>query len=353
MKVLTPSEVERIDALDMDSGGTVYREIMTWCIHEINKLQYPQPLLLQQPKQRQPMTFCGKDDVEDPAAPLPQTPPTSSRHHQQGCYAPPFTKVNERVTTAASTATSTSQDETLQPQRGTTGTAAAPRNFAPSVSCSTGIDSHVANQLRELVIELRRSVATIYDVHDQPVSFFVVHFICLLSSIYLPSSAIKIGMMNVRSTTNATSSSSDSLSNITTTTSINYDYQIDDGDGSSNTTGIDNYYTYYFLLNDILSGLLVFIQCVFILGLRLLANQMEKPYSGCDVKDLSVIHYISKFHFIVSHCVNISVRSSRKSLTILNRLYFFCCCFSLSLSLSLCVCVCVCVCNDTLKTLRG
>ena len=299
MKVLTPSEVERIEALDMDSGGTVYREIMTWCIHEIHKLEYMQPRQQQLQQQQwyyhqQPQQsndhihhgpFCGIHVASNTAV---QTPPPSTRQRQQGWQAPSAHEVNER-----DTASSTSQEATLQYQRGTTGTV-APTNVTTMAVGSSGIDSHVANQLRGLVIELRRSVATIYDVHDQPISFFVVHFICLLSSFYLPLSAIKIGMMNVGATTTHTRSFNSMIwpSNITAGTTIEYDYEVDNGDHPSN-PGID--YNYYFLLNDILSGWLVLIQCVFILGLRLLANQMEKPYNGCDVKDLSVIHYISKF----------------------------------------------------------
>ena len=121
-KLLTQKELERINMIKLDqTGGTAYREIMTWILVEITKLQH-------------------------------------------------------------------------QPQADANG--------------SGSIDSHLANQLRELVIELRRSIATLYDYHDQPVSFYIVHFICLLSAIYLPLSAIRIAINIDHSTTIAISSSS-------------------------------------------------------------------------------------------------------------------------------------------------
>lgn len=46
-------------------------------------------------------------------------------------------------------------------------------------------------------------------------------------------------------------------------------------------------------VNDVVTGLVVMLQAVFIVGLRLLADAMEKPYES-DVEDLSVMHYISK-----------------------------------------------------------
>ena len=47
-------------------------------------------------------------------------------------------------------------------------------------------------------------------------------------------------------------------------------------------------------VNDVVTGLVVMLQAVFIVGLRLLADAMEKPYES-DVEDLSVMHYISKY----------------------------------------------------------
>ena len=213
--LLTPRELGRIQQINVDqTGGIAYREIMTWILVEITKLQQCQP------------------------------------------------------------------------------------------SDATGIDSHLANQLRELVIELRRSIATLYDYHDQPVSFYIVHFICLLSAIYLPLSAIRIAINIDHTTTIAISSSSyDNGSSASSVSGLpthdDYVDRIDssstryyhDDDGKHNPLALSSF------IQDILGGLLVLVQCIFILGLRLMANKMEKPYNGYDVKDLSVIHYISKFTF--------------------------------------------------------
>lgn len=42
---------------------------------------------------------------------------------------------------------------------------------------------------------------------------------------------------------------------------------------------------------EVLSAMIVFVQAVFVIGLRLLGNVMMDPY-GDDVEDLSVLHYV-------------------------------------------------------------
>ena len=56
-------------------------------------------------------------------------------------------------------------------------------------------------------------------------------------------------------------------------------------DAANNTIGGVNY------ISEIVSGLIVLLQAIFVIGLRLLGQVMVDPY-GDDLEDLSVIHYI-------------------------------------------------------------
>jgi len=103
--------------------------------------------------------------------------------------------------------------------------------------------------LRDKITQFRCAVDTIYDYCDQPsTSFFYIHFLVLLSALYLPlfaiTQALKAG------------------------------------------TGDDTHW-----LSDFLSGLIVFLQAIFVIGLRMLGRKMIDPY-GSDLEDLSVLHYI-------------------------------------------------------------
>lgn len=111
------------------------------------------------------------------------------------------------------------------------------------------IQLRTAVELRDLILRLRGSLGALYDFDDQPFLFFYVHFICLLSALYLPLFALSTAF--------------------------------DAG------TGQDVYWT-----ADLMGGLIVFLQNVFVIGLRLLGQKMFEPY-GDDVEDLSVMHYIN------------------------------------------------------------
>lgn len=89
----------------------------------------------------------------------------------------------------------------------------------------------------------------LFEYLDQPVSFFYVHFISLLSALYLPLFAVSAAL--------------------------------DAG------TGEDVYW-----VSDVVSGLIVLLQAIFVIGLRVLGQKMSDPY-GEDVEDLSVIHYVT------------------------------------------------------------
>ena len=110
------------------------------------------------------------------------------------------------------------------------------------------VDPELANQLREQVLKLRASIGQFYNAADLPIPFFYVHFITLLTSFYLPlfavTSAYKAG------------------------------------------TGEDVHWSV-----DIVVGLVVFLQSIFVLGLRTLGQKMSDPY-GDDLVDLSVMFYV-------------------------------------------------------------
>ena len=95
------------------------------------------------------------------------------------------------------------------------------------------IDSHEATEYHDRILAFRAAMDGIYDCCDQPPHFFYIHFLCLLSAFYLPLFAID----------NAYSA----------------------GWGSESSWNI-----------DILNGIIVLLQCVFVIGLRLLGQKMGK-----------------------------------------------------------------------------
>jgi predicted membrane chloride channel (bestrophin family) len=114
------------------------------------------------------------------------------------------------------------------------------------------------NALRDKILQFRGSVDTIYDYCDQPIHFFYIHFLCLLSALYLPLFAV----------TQAVKAGSTSSS---------------ENNGTADTSG--------HWISDLVSGLIVFLQAIFVIGLRMLGRKMIDPY-GSDLEDLSVLHYI-------------------------------------------------------------
>ena len=137
------------------------------------------------------------------------------------------------------------------------------------------IDTVEAHHMHTHILELRAGMDGLYDYCDQPVHYFYIHFrelstrfgsakknvahsspcpftrlaVCLLSALYLPIFAL------------------DSAYGCGWGEDI--DWQI-----------------------ELLSGLVVFLQAIFVVGLRVLGQKMIDPY-GADLEDLSVITYIS------------------------------------------------------------
>ena len=55
------------------------------------------------------------------------------------------------------------------------------------------VDEQLASLLRKEVLQLQGSIGKLYNAADLPIPFFYVHFICLLSALYLPLFAISAG----------------------------------------------------------------------------------------------------------------------------------------------------------------
>jgi hypothetical protein len=111
------------------------------------------------------------------------------------------------------------------------------------------LDPELANTFRDQILQLRAKIGQLYNAKDLPIPFFYVHFICLLTTLYLPlfavTSAIEAGT----------------------------------GDNIHWSAGV-------------IKGLVVLLQAIFVIGLRVLGQKMSDPY-GDDLIDLSVMHYVN------------------------------------------------------------
>lgn len=110
------------------------------------------------------------------------------------------------------------------------------------------IDSYQETLYHDRILAFRAAMDGMYDYTDQPPHFFYIHFLVLLSALYLPLFAIE----------NAYAA----------------------GWGPEANIGL-----------DILNGIIVLLQCIFVVGLRSLGQKMIDPY-GDDCEDLSVILYV-------------------------------------------------------------
>jgi len=110
------------------------------------------------------------------------------------------------------------------------------------------IDSYEAVELQNRMLNFRAAMDGIYDFCEQPTQFFYIHFLILISMIYLPLFAVSLAYGS--------------------------------GWGDELNWKI-----------DAINGTVVVLQAIFVVGLRLLAQKMIDPY-GTDLEDLSVISYI-------------------------------------------------------------
>lgn len=137
------------------------------------------------------------------------------------------------------------------------------------------LDKELAAMLREQVLKLRAEAGQLYNAADLPVPHVFVHYICLLTVMYLPLFAVAQG--------------------------------INAG------TGDEAHWVV-----DVVAGLVVLLQSIFVIGLRVLGQQLMDPL-GCDKVDFSVIHFVN-FVCIQSNRVLLSESPSPSDLEIENEL---------------------------------
>ena len=113
------------------------------------------------------------------------------------------------------------------------------------------IDPKLASDLCHQLLQLQDKIGQLYNAVDMPIPFFYVHFLSFLTALYLPLFAV------------------------TCATAIQ-------ATGAGTT-----YWT-----ADLIAGLVVVLQSIFVIGLRILGQIMGDPY-GEDLIDLSVIHFVS------------------------------------------------------------
>ena len=126
------------------------------------------------------------------------------------------------------------------------------------------IDTNEAMQLREQLLCFRSTIAKIFVTTTLPIPFFYVHFLSLLTAVFLPLFAVVVayetGEVNV---VEGTTSSGETFS-------------------QENTTWVA----------EIVSGLVVFLQALFVIGLRILGQQLSDPFGG-DLIDLQIARYVN------------------------------------------------------------
>mmetsp|Transcript_12192 Transcript_12192/g.25153 ORF Transcript_12192/g.25153 Transcript_12192/m.25153 type:complete len:699 (+) Transcript_12192:188-2284(+) len=113
------------------------------------------------------------------------------------------------------------------------------------------IDTNEAMQLREQLLEFRSTIAKIFVTTTLPIPFFYVHFLSLLTAVFLPLFAVVVAYETGEVT-------------------------------DKNTTWVA----------EIVSALVVFLQALFVIGLRILGQQLSDPFGG-DLIDLQIARYVN------------------------------------------------------------
>lgn len=134
------------------------------------------------------------------------------------------------------------------------------------------IDAREKSALKDKTVQFRASMDGLYEYCDQPIHFFYIHFLCLLSAVYLPLFA---------------------------------------ADNAFNAgSGYNVHWTW-----DLLSGMIVLVQAIFVIGLRLLGQKMSDPF-GDDLEDLSVMHYVTDAWMKSNQMLNIKRPCEETSATV-------------------------------------
>lgn len=113
------------------------------------------------------------------------------------------------------------------------------------------IDTNEAMQLREQVLLFRSTIAKIFVTTTLPIPFFYVHFLSMLTAVYLPLFAVVVAY---------------------------------ETGAVKNTTS--------HVIAEVISGLVVFLQALFVIGLRMLGQQLSDPFGG-DLIDLQISRYVN------------------------------------------------------------
>jgi len=113
------------------------------------------------------------------------------------------------------------------------------------------IDTNEAMQMRQLLLKFRSTIAKVFVTTTLPIPFFYVHFLSMLTAVYLPLFAVVVA------------------------------YETGGQSENSNVW-----------VGEVVSGLVVFLQALFVIGLRILGQQLSDPYGG-DLIDLQIARYVN------------------------------------------------------------
>jgi len=115
------------------------------------------------------------------------------------------------------------------------------------------IDTNEAMQLREQLLMFRSTIAKIFVTTTLPIPFFYVHFLSMLTAVYLPLFAVVVAF---------------------------------------ETGEVDQTNEQQTIIAELVSFLVVFLQALFVIGLRILGQQLSDPYGG-DLIDLQIARYVN------------------------------------------------------------
>jgi hypothetical protein len=111
------------------------------------------------------------------------------------------------------------------------------------------IDNRAASSLRSIVLDFRGAMSQLFNDSDQPaITFFYFHLVTFLCCVYLPLFAMYSAFQA-------------------------------------------NQYSDSFDLSDVVELIVVFVQCCYVIGMRLLAIKLMDPF-GDDLEDLSVMTFV-------------------------------------------------------------
>jgi len=129
------------------------------------------------------------------------------------------------------------------------------------------IDTNEAMQLREQLLEFRSTIAKIFVTTTLPIPFFYVHFLSLLTAVFLPLFAVVVAYETGEVHTTEVDGQTADGATVTFTTNPTW-------------------------VAEVVSGLVVFLQALFTIGLRILGQQLSDPFGG-DLIDLQIARYVN------------------------------------------------------------